>query len=68
MSAASREVIFVLKALDSDVIGKVILEDIYSKNNVLLTKAGTVLTKSLVERLQKNNIVQVKIRVEMHIT
>jgi hypothetical protein len=45
--------------LDSNAIGKVIVEDIYSKNGALLMKAGVELTKSLVERLQKNNIVQV---------
>jgi hypothetical protein len=58
-------VIVVQRPLDSNAIGKVILEDIYSKNNVLLMKAGTELTKSLIERLQKNDIVQVKIQVEV---
>jgi hypothetical protein len=47
--------------LDSNVIGKVIVEDIFSKNNVLLMIAGTVLTKTLIERLQKNKIVEVNV-------
>jgi hypothetical protein len=60
-------VTIVLRSLDSNVIGKVILEDVYSRKNILLMKAGTVLTKSLIERLQKNNIVQAKIRDEVEI-
>jgi hypothetical protein len=59
-----REVNVVQSPLNSEVIGKAILEDIYSRNKLLLMKAGTVLTKSLIERLQKNNIVEVKIQVE----
>jgi hypothetical protein len=55
------KVIGVPSPLDSSVIGKEIVEDIYSKNSVLLMKAGTVLTKPLIERLQKYNIVQVTI-------
>jgi hypothetical protein len=47
--------------LDSNVIGKVIMEDIFSKNNVLLMIAGTVLTKPMIERLQKYNIVEVNV-------
>jgi hypothetical protein len=57
----SREVIIVPSPLDSNVIGKVIVEDIFSKNNVLLMIAGTVLTKPLIERLQKNKIVEVNV-------
>jgi hypothetical protein len=57
----SREVIIVPSPLDSNVIGKVIVEDIFSKNNVLLMIAGTVLTKTLIERLQKNKIVEVNV-------
>jgi hypothetical protein len=48
-------------SLDSNVIGKVLVEDIYTKNGILLMKAGVELTKSLVERLQNNNIVQVNV-------
>jgi hypothetical protein len=50
--------------LDSNAIGKVIEEDIYSRNGALLMKAGVELTKSLVERLQKNNIVKVTVEAE----
>jgi hypothetical protein len=55
------EVSVVSVPLDSNVIGKALLEDIHSKNGSLLMKAGVVLTKSLIERLQKNNIVKVHV-------
>jgi hypothetical protein len=60
-SVGSREVIIVPSPLDSNVIGKVIVEDIFSKNNVLLMIAGTVLTKPLIERLQNYKIVEVNV-------
>jgi hypothetical protein len=47
--------------LNSDSLGKVIVEDIYSKSGALLMKAGVELTKSIIERLQKNNITEVSV-------
>jgi hypothetical protein len=44
------------------IVGKILAEDIYNKQNVLLLKAGNRVTPVVVNRLKANNVVSVWIK------
>ncbi|MEK8130305.1 hypothetical protein WMW72_20580 [Paenibacillus filicis] len=44
------------------IVGKILAEDIYNKQNVLLLKAGNRVTPVVVNRLKVNNVVSVWIK------